>query len=294
MDNQPKIALGTVQFGMPYGIANRYGQMPFDEAEKIIHFAKKNSIQYLDTAIAYGNSESVLGEIGVKDFKITSKIPQLPQDENVESWIQREVESSLNRLKVNQLDSLLLHRSVDLLSPRGDEFLQTLNKLKDARIISNFGISIYSIHELDECLSRYDLDTIQTPFNLIDRCVEKSGWRDKLNQRKIKVQARSLFLQGLLLMEPYQRPRKFFRWNRIWNVWDNFIQNSNAKRLDVCLDFIKINTGIDRVVLGVDSLSHLHEILTSYNRPIKYEMSDLQEMESEDTDLINPSNWNQL
>jgi hypothetical protein len=288
------LSLGTAQFGLPYGVANQNGQIPYREAEKIIQFAEDNSIPYLDTAIAYGISETVLGEIGVANFKITSKLPQFPNNERVDSWIERLVESSLNRLKLNQLDSLLLHRSNDLLSDYGEDAIETLNRLKQSGLIANFGISIYSVSEIEECLSRYDFDTVQAPLNLIDRSLIQSGWMDKLKQKKIQIHTRSVFLQGLLLMDPSTRPKKFNKWNKIWEVWDGYIQNSKSKRLDVCLNFIKTIDGIDRVIVGVDSLTHIKEIFTSYISPNKLEISELIYMNSEDTDLINPSHWNQL
>ena len=72
-----KIALGTVQFGLDYGITNHSGQVSIDEVKNILDYAKHKGIDTLDTAARYGNSEQVLGEIGVNNYRIITKTTPL-------------------------------------------------------------------------------------------------------------------------------------------------------------------------------------------------------------------------
>ena len=65
-----KLALGAVQFGIDYGIANVGGQVPFAEVEKILQYANSQNIDLLDTAPKYGNSEEILGSSQTQNFKI--------------------------------------------------------------------------------------------------------------------------------------------------------------------------------------------------------------------------------
>ncbi|MGP1664729.1 MAG: aldo/keto reductase, partial [Rhodanobacter sp.] len=70
-----KLALGTVQFGLPYGIANPGGQIGRDDAGQILALARESGIDTLDTAIAYGDSEACLGAVGTKGFRVITKLP---------------------------------------------------------------------------------------------------------------------------------------------------------------------------------------------------------------------------
>src|SRR5690625_6191821 len=72
-DIRNKIGLGTVQFGMEYGISNQSGQTPPNEVSAILASFRKKGGNLIDTAIAYGSSEIVLGNAGVGEFSVISK-----------------------------------------------------------------------------------------------------------------------------------------------------------------------------------------------------------------------------
>ena len=57
-----KLAIGTAQFGMPYGIANRNGKVQADEISAILDSACFKGINTIDTAKAYGISEKIIGD----------------------------------------------------------------------------------------------------------------------------------------------------------------------------------------------------------------------------------------
>ena len=120
------VSLGSAQFGLRYGITNKSGRTSKKEIEKIIGIAKTNNIQYIDTEINYGISEQVLGEIGVNDFKIISKIPPIPENIcNIELWVENSIFSSLKRLNKNNLEGLLLHNPEELNSSSGEKLSRT-------------------------------------------------------------------------------------------------------------------------------------------------------------------------
>jgi Predicted oxidoreductases (related to aryl-alcohol dehydrogenases) len=117
-----RVALGTVQFGLSYGIANQSGQISRDEASAILQEAWASGIRMLDTAIVYGESEQVLGEIGIPSWDVVSKLPEIPLDcSNVMEWVFDSINGSLDRLKIDCLYGLLLHRPEQLLLPFGEE-----------------------------------------------------------------------------------------------------------------------------------------------------------------------------
>ena len=284
-----RLALGTVQFGIPYGISNQQGKVSLDAATEILNYAHIAGISTLDTAIAYGDSENRLGEIGVKDWRIISKLPEIPIATNdVLNWVRESVNGSLHRLKIPCLYGLLLHRPQQLLSNKGQEIYNALNLLKQEGLVDKIGISIYSPTELEELCNRFSFDLIQAPFNIFDRSLKQSGWLSRLKLGGVEVHVRSIFLQGLLLMNPANRPAYFNRWQPIWIEWEQWLYTNNLTALQACLSFVLSNPDIDRVVVGVDSLSQLQEILAATTIEV---VKPPDKLCCDDPDLINPARW---
>jgi len=214
-----ELVLGTVQFGLPYGITNVNGQVDKNEAKKILNFAKKVGINTLDTAISYGNSENTLGEIGVKGFKIITKTSPL---RNNVSEVIKNFHQSLNKLGVKQVEGLLIHNFQDTKEKMFNVLLNELNNFKKAGLIRKIGFSTYNPEEIDFLLSNYEFDLIQVPFNVFDTRLIEGGQLNALKNRNIEVHARSIFLQGVLLnfdtLSNYFSTwkNKFFYWNYVF------------------------------------------------------------------------------
>lgn len=284
-----RLALGTVQFGLPYGIANQAGQVSRDEAAAILAHAWTAGVDTLDTAIAYGESEVRLGEIGVKQWQVISKLPPMPETcVDVSGWVRESVLGSLDRLGIPKLRGLLLHRPQQLLGPHGAALYRALIVIKEQGKVEKVGVSIYGPDELDALWPRYQFDLVQAPFNIIDRRLVTSGWLTRLQQAGTEVHIRSVFLQGLLLLEPTNRPATFKRWQPLWDRWSCWLADQALTPLQGCLGFALSHPGIDRVVVGVDNLKQLDEILSES----KYGgIQPPTELSSEDRDLVNPSRW---
>lgn len=291
--NTNRLALGTVQFGMPYGIANKTGQTSLKEASSILSHASQLGINTLDTAIGYGESETILGSIGVNSWNVISKLPSYEnQEKNVEEWIRSSLESSTQRLKVDKLYGILLHQATDLLKPFGKELFNTLISLKEDNKVEKIGVSIYNSSDLEWLCSSFDLDIIQAPFSVFDQELKEGNYLKILKSRGTEVHVRSIFLQGLLLMEPDKRPTIFSRWNDHFSHWDNFIKESALTRLEACLSFAFSHSEIDRIVVGVDSLMQLKEIITSLDNITPLSFPD--NLCCKDTMLTKPLHWNTL
>ena len=289
----PKIVLGTVQFGMSYGVANQVGMPKVDQVKAILSRAKEIGINRLDTASVYGKSEAVLGKIGIGSFKITTKIPPILNDvPSIKDFLTRKLENSLSNLDATEIDTLLIHDSLQLADNiLSKEILDSLNYFKSKGVVKKIGISIYDPLELDNLTQLGDFDTVQCPYNVFDRRFKDSGWIKKLKRMGIEIQVRSIFLQGLLLMSGKNRPSKFNKWKDIWNEWDSWLLENRCRPLEVCLGFVFQDEDIDSVVLGVDSLGQLNELFSTlgsltYNYPIN--------IKAEDINLINPVFWNKI
>ncbi len=284
-----RLALGTVQFGLAYGVANRTGKVDNAEAQAILRQARAAGIDTLDTAIAYGDSEQRLGEIGVEQFRIVSKLPGLPEDlDDVDRWVEDQVAASLKRLRTENLYALLLHRPRDLLRPNGDALQRAMRKQVSRGVVQRIGLSIYAPDELDLLYARFRPDIVQAPFNVIDRRLQTTGWLERLREGHTEIHVRSVFLQGLLLMAPHERPTRFERWESVWDSWDSWLKKEGVSPLHACLGFVLAHPEIDRAVIGVDNAAQLRQTIGAAKLPPKVPPS---EMSSQQPELVDPSLW---
>jgi len=287
-----KIALGTVQFGLNYGISNRAGQVTHEEARAILRLAKANGVDTLDTAIGYGESEQRLGEIGVEDWDIVTKLPAIPEDcTDIYQWVNNAIKDSLHRIKVSHLYGVLLHRPQQLLEKGGDRLYFALQKLKDDKIVKKIGVSIYDPSELDALSDHYKFDLVQAPFNVIDRRMIESGWMRKLSEQGVEFHVRSVFLQGLLLMSNKNRPAKFDRWDELWKNWEDWLTVSRLSPTEACLQYALSFPEVSRVIVGVDSRQQLSEIMAASNGSMP-ELPDY--ISSNMIELLNPACWEKI
>ena len=287
-----KLALGTAQFGMSYGIANQRGQVHKNEVSSILEMAAASGIDMLDTAIAYGESETVLGAAGCTSFKIVSKLPQLPTGvDSVGGWALEQVLSSLKRLNAPALYGLLLHHPQELMGSDGSELVASLQSMKQEGLINKIGVSIYSPSELEQLRGLLEFDLVQAPFNVVDRRLSDSGWLEELHKTGVEVHTRSPFLQGLLLMPREQIPSKFSSWMAIWDAWHSWLESSQIGAVKACLDFINEFAYIDRIVVGVDSVEQFQQVLRASDASQKLSPPDVS---SADELLVDPSKWNLL
>jgi len=191
-----KLALGTAQFGFPYGIANASGQVCLDEAAAILDQAWKAGFRVLDTAIAYGDSEACLGEVGIRGFNIITKLPAVPENcDDIAGWVHGQIAASLGRLRVASMHGVLLHRPDQLLSRDGKVLFRALQSLKDNGQAQKIGVSINAPRELEELTAQYRFDLVQAPFSLIDRRLQTTGWLQRLKEAGMEIHTRSAFVQ---------------------------------------------------------------------------------------------------
>jgi len=287
-----RLALGTAQFGLPYGIANQGGQVKRSAAKAMLQLAAANGIDTLDTAIAYGESETCLGEVGTQGFKLVTKLPAVPDGcADVSDWVQEQVAASLARLGVNAVYGLLLHRPEQLLESNGKTLYQALQGLKETGQVQKVGTSVYAPNELEMLFTRYRFDLVQAPFNLVDRRLHSSGWLQRLKGECVEIHTRSAFLQGLLLMPQDSIPKKFLPWCDLWRKWHDWLSHHAVSAVHACLAFPLSFPEIDHVIVGADSVSQLEQIITAATRVAPFDLPDLH---CDAENLINPARWPSL
>jgi len=286
-----KFVIGTAQFGLSYGITNSTGQVNSKEVQAILSYAKNNNIKTIDTAISYGDSELSLGTTGVEGWKIFTKLPIIPgNSKNIYSLINQLIESSLSNLRVSELEGLFLHNPLQLLSKDGKEIWDTVQSLKDEGKIKKIGFSIYNPQELDKLWGNFQADVVQAPYNILDRRIKTSGWLRKLYKNNVEIQVRSVFLQGLLLMNPIQRNNLFPKWKSTWDLMDLWLKNNNLSAIEASLGFVLSEKFLNSIIIGIESKSQLKEIIEISNK--NFASKEYPESLSLiDLDLIEPFNW---
>ena len=289
-----KIALGTVQFGIDYGINSESGPVQPKEVRRILNYARSQNIDLLDTAPVYGNSEKVLGVANVQNFKVITKTRHFNNTEISNSDIdllKKDFSCSLMDTRQESFYGVLVHNANDLLKPGAEKLYDHLKELKQAEKIEKIGVSVYEYSQLQSVLDNFDIYLVQLPFNILDRRMIDSGMLGKLCRSNIEVHARSVFLQGLLLMSKKNRPDKFKRWNGLWKIWHEWLNDNQITALEVTIRYAMSIPEISKVLVGVDTTDQLEEIVIA---SLGLLPGIPTEVYTNDADLLNPSNWGKL
>ena len=272
---------------MPYGVANSTGQVPVQEARRLLVAARRAGIDTVDTAAMYGDSEARLGTGGVRDLRVITKLPGLPADcADVDGWVRETLAGSLQRLGLDRVGGLLLHRPADLLDTKGSELAAAMLAAKSSGRVGAVGYSVYDPREIAPLRAILPPDLVQAPYNVLDRRIE--GAMAALTEAGIEVHVRSAFLQGLLVMERGTWPLRFRPWTALLERWLDWCAASDVSPVRACLAHAAALPGVGRIVVGVETLPQLGQLLEAIRsepRPAPAEFA------SEDEMLINPSNW---
>jgi len=282
-----RLVLGSVQFGKNYGILKNK-KINFCELKKIKNLSIKSKICFIDTASSYGKSEALIAKSKLNSLNVITKI-KLPKIKNlnIKNWIDKKINKSLTRLKISKVYAVLIHDYKDLLGVRGKRYLFFLQKLKKKKIISNIGLSIYSSVEIKKIWKFWKPDIIQVPLNVIDNRILSSGWLEILRKFKIKVFARSIFLQGLLVNK--HDNLKFNKKHKIiLNKFKFWCFKNNISPVKACLHFVKQFKKIDYLIVGFNNYKHFKQIIDSYN---EYLFKVPRIFSTNDLNLIDPRRW---
>lgn len=286
MRNIDKVVLGTVQFGLNYGINNKIGQVTYDNVNSILSLAESVGVRLIDTSYAYGDSEISLGKAFESqnfNFKIISKYPA--SIEPVNSIF----EESLKRLGKDKIYGYLVHNFDHFKSDTSiwNDFLM----LRDMGYVSKIGYSIYSIEQLNYLFdNKFEFDLIQFPFNIFDRQFEP--YLSDLKNRNVEIHTRSVFLQGLFFKDPTTLTGKLTALKPYLNDLNDFCNVNNITVNQLAMSYVINKKNIDGVLIGVDSVEQLKNNLEGINYDIRSEFIDfINSLVIKEVDLLNPVNW---
>ncbi len=256
-----RMMLGTVQFGLNYGIANTAGKPAYETAREIIKVAYENGVNCLDTAAGYGDSEEVIGR-ALTELKLNDKMQIISKVDKVylhnftpaeaEKFITNSVENSLRRLRVDRLAVCLFHIEADL------QYLEVLQKLKQRDLIGGAGISLDTNTHCNEVIAR-KLKYIQLPCNIFDRRFDDFFAKVPDNTH---IFARSAYLQGLLLMPEEKIKPALSCIIPARRKIEALAKAAGLKMPELFLRFVLTNPKISCVLIGVDSVEQLKQNLS--------------------------------
>jgi aryl-alcohol dehydrogenase-like predicted oxidoreductase len=284
------LIIGSAQFGLDYGISNKRGLVEANEVKKIINLAEANDIQEIDTAVNYGSSQDVIGSVKSK-IKVSSKLPAIDLKTNkIEKKLIEIIIETLKSLDRSNLKTLYLHDPSQLFETGGSEIYEHLQTFKLDGLIERIGVSVYNPEDLERLIKHFDFDTVQVPYNVIDRRFDSDTLLSRLKQKNIEINCRSIFLQGLLLIPFLDIPKQFMKWKDIFLRWGNWLDENSIHPVHACIAGAKQNDFIDNIVIGVESANQLEQVINFY-KMCENRTMEFPQITSFDTYLVNPSHW---
>jgi len=264
--NNHKLCLGTAQFGLDYGVANKNGKPSLEKAFEMLDFACVMGIRRFDTAQAYGNAEEVWGDYlahrgNLSDFHVISKLVPKAFDDSTECVfkdLEEAILSSLKKLHIHVLDGFLFHTPEYIYR---EDLVDQMIRVREKGLVRNIGVSIYETkHALDA--ARMDwVDYIQVPYSVFDQRLSQTDFFDLARRNNKKVFARSAFLQGLTLMDLTDIPEGLQKTKGYIEELDALCEKYGFSRLEVSELFSLNDERIAFFVFGGDSVQHLKEVV---------------------------------
>jgi aryl-alcohol dehydrogenase-like predicted oxidoreductase len=288
MNKSSKLILGTVQFGLKYGINNSQGQVAQAEVVNILKSAQNVGLQFLDTAAAYGNAEQRIGEYHRKynqKFKIITKF-QAKSDLSVD----KQIENALTNMNKSTLEVVLFHSFNDY--RQHPEALEALLRLKKEGKIGQIGVSVYTNDEVEYLLEDQSIEVIQIPFNLLDNETQRGEILRKSKEVGKIIHTRSVFLQGLFFKDVNTLPKVLVPLKDALLELRRFAKDANLTLACLALNYALAQPYIDGVLIGVDNEDQLVDNLKALENPFSEQLTQqINSIKVAERALLNPVNW---
>ena len=287
-----KLGLGTVQFGLDYGIANEQGKPNVEESIKIINFAFDKGINCFDTSTNYGNAQEILGKslVNKTDTFILSKIKSNIFINN----LRNSFDSIVKELKINKLNVLFLH-DCEILDSWEESYSYKISKLNDTRKLDYFGVSIYTNEEFNYAIRNKDIEVIQVPFNIFDQRAINNGWIKKAEDSGKLLIIRSVFLQGLFFMNQKKIPKNLEIAMPYIKLLDEYSNKLNLKKSELALNYVDSLVENSPILFGCNSLNRAKETIGTFESLKKMDKTILENLRIEFSNIsdkiYDPRKW---
>ncbi len=266
-----RLMLGTAQFGMPYGVANQTGQPSYPDVVRILATAFEGGVNCFDTAAAYGTSEEVLGralhELRIADHvTVVTKVLPLTAEESSDASaaakaVERSVEASRLRLQLDCLPLVLFHREADAV------FLATLESLGQRGLLKYCGVSCdNNPGPATAFVVGGRVSALQLPANVVDRRHRESGVFEYSQSLGIAVFVRSVYLQGLLVMNEEQIPAGLSGIIPVRRRLTALATQAGMTLGELAVRFMLTQNGVTCVIVGVETVSQVSDNIELFRR----------------------------
>ncbi|MDY6793304.1 MAG: aldo/keto reductase [Thermodesulfobacteriota bacterium] len=291
-----RLVLGTAQLGMSYGAANKTGKPGFSEAENIVRNAWRNNIVEFDTAQGYGHSEKTLGDIFENldiqsDVKVISKI-DTALDHSDRAVLRHSITRSLEYLKCTSLYGLMLHKE-SLLEDWDRGLGAFLDQLIEKGIVQHVGVSVYSTEKAVQALTTEGVTIIQIPANVLDRRFENAGIFELADRLNKTVYVRSIFLQGLLLMDIDKLPAVLKFATPVLQRFKQLSRELRMTRHSIAIGYVKLAYPNAKILFGSETALQVEENTKIWGTDFPNSMVSVirDTFSNVDEKLVNPSLW---
>jgi aryl-alcohol dehydrogenase-like predicted oxidoreductase len=286
-----KIILGTVQFGLDYGVNNKKGKPKNDEINKILELANLNGITTLDTSVAYGNSIKIIGYF---HNNFSNKFNVINKFFIDEYSLTEKIKNELLLCNLKLFDTYMFHRFEDFEKVNANT-IKELKLLKEKKFIKNIGISIYNNTQFLKAIKSSFIDVIQFPYNLLDNSNLRSELIHEAKENNKELHIRSVFLQGLFFISSNKLPYKISPLKKYLDCLNEIVKKNNISIEYLALNYVLKNKNIDKIIIGVDSFQQMQNNI-SLLRSIQYDnlnfSEEIDKINVKEVELLNPSNWN--
>ncbi len=288
------LGLGTAQFGLEgYGISSAGGRPTHAEAVEILTRARSFGFRAIDTGPHYGEAETIVGDLAHADLAIVTRTPPFLGELGPDAAgraVRDGFERSLAALSVDRVHGLLVHSTADLLGPCGTAIFRELERARESNCAARIGCVAYTADELDRLRARFPIEIVQVPLNVLDQRLIASGHLVDLAASGVEVHVRSVFLQGLLLMDPDALPPGMERARDPLSRFRRAADEHGWTPLEAALGFALARREIDVTVVGVQSLAHLDAIGWAAAE-VSVDADALTELATTDPLVIDPTRW---
>ena len=271
------LTLGTAQLGMPYGRVVQTIPPEPDAADALFDVALAAGVNCFDTARNYQGAETLIGRwLAERAARVTpsrpaivSKVHPFPDmpDSAISAYLKVGLASSLAELRLDALDGYLVHRASDFLRPGVADFLADL---KADGTTAATGISIYHSDQLEAGLAHAPacIDFVQAPVSPFDRRLLLSPVMERAGAAGITLFARSVFLQGVLFMDPAALPDHLGLLAQPLRRLRGLAAETRHSMTALAIGATLVGTPVASLVIGLASHDELNAALDAVRSPV--------------------------
>jgi len=284
-----KLVIGTAQLSGKYSI-NQKQEMSNKEVAELFDVFFKIGFNKIDTAQNYGNAETIIGALNKESIQLTTKIEikkYLNYKINLKSNIECLINSSKKKI-TSDYYNFLIHDWDLSISKNYKDIIDYLKELRDRGVINKIGVSIYDMKELTDVLEKFsDLDIIQLPYHVFNQGVFDDKLLEELSNIGVIIQARSVFLQGLLINKETNNLDHIPKIRNHLDKWLSFNNKFNYSTINSALSYVLNKRFINEIIVGFDNLKQFRDILKFKN----IHNIDYTSFTNIDKNTIDPRTW---